>query len=166
MDGFYDLYGILTESTSDRMPSLVDLQGTALSDSVNWEAVLVNRAADANLLKLENMALEMAVKSRSDPLVSVNRNLVRRLALLVANYMGGPVTNPYNMLRAWQSLSQSLKATLGSMVLPLGSLTIGLARHRALLFKVLVLYLIHRRKHFGPGYLFIYTVLFTLLEIL
>ncbi|KAL6183277.1 hypothetical protein ACLB2K_044688 [Fragaria x ananassa] len=137
MDGFYDLYGILTESTSDRMPSLVDLQGTALSDSVNWEAVLVNRAADANLLKLEHMALEMAVKSRSDPLVSVNRNLVRKLALLVANSMGGPVANPYNMLRAWQSLSQSLKTTLGSMVLPLGSLTIGLARHRALLFKAL-----------------------------
>ncbi|XP_050378628.1 probable serine/threonine-protein kinase SIS8 [Argentina anserina] len=137
MDGFYDLYGILTESTSDRMPSLVDLQGTALSDSVNWEAVLVNRAVDANLLKLENMALEMAVKSRSDPLVSVNRYLVRKLALLVANFMGGPVANPYNMLRAWQSLSQSLKATIGSMVLPLGSLTIGLARHRALLFKAL-----------------------------
>ncbi|PRQ15915.1 putative protein kinase TKL-CTR1-DRK-2 family [Rosa chinensis] len=137
MDGFYDLYGILTESTSERMPSLVDLQGTAVSDNVNWEAVLVNRAADANLLKLEQMALEMAVKSRSDLRVTVNRNLVRKLALLVANSMGGPVANPYNMLKAWQNLSQSLKATLGSMVLPLGSLTIGLARHRALLFKAL-----------------------------
>lgn len=125
------------------MPSLVDLQGTPMSDSVTWEAVLVNRAADANLLKLEQMALEMAVKSSSDPLVFVNRNLVRKLALLVANAMGGPVADPYNMLKAWQSLSQSLKGTLGSMVLPLGSLTIGLARHRALLFKVLDLYFIH-----------------------
>ncbi|XP_008240167.1 PREDICTED: serine/threonine-protein kinase EDR1 isoform X2 [Prunus mume] len=137
LDGFYDLYGILMESASERMPSLVDLQGTPVSDSVTWEAVLVNRAADANLLKLEQMALEMAVKSSSDPLVFVNKNLVRKLALLVADYMGGPVADPDNMLRAWQSLSYNLKATIGSMVLPLGSLTIGLARHRALLFKAL-----------------------------
>ncbi|KAF5445490.1 hypothetical protein F2P56_034536 [Juglans regia] len=136
-DGFYDLYGVMTESTSERMPSLVDLQGTPVSDRVTWEAVLVNRAADANLLKLEQRALELAVKSRSNSLVFVGSNLVRTLAILVADYMGGPVGDPDNMLRAWRSLSYSLKATLGSMVLPLGSLTIGLARHRALLFKVL-----------------------------
>ncbi|KAJ6677075.1 SERINE/THREONINE-PROTEIN KINASE TNNI3K-RELATED [Salix viminalis] len=106
LDGFYDLYGIMTESTTDKMPSLVDLQGTPVSDGVTWEAVLVNRAADANLLKFEQKALEMAVKSS-------------------------------NLSRAWRSLSYSLKATLGSMVLPLGSLTIGLPRHRALMFKVL-----------------------------
>ncbi|XP_040996401.1 probable serine/threonine-protein kinase SIS8 isoform X3 [Juglans microcarpa x Juglans regia] len=137
LDGFYDLYGVMAESTSERMPSLVDLQGTPVSDRVTWEAVLVNRAADANLLKLEQRALELAVKSRSNSLVFVGSNLVRKLAILVADYMGGPVGDPESMLRAWQSLSYSLKATLGSMVLPLGSLTIGLARHRALLFKVL-----------------------------
>ncbi|KAM6592448.1 hypothetical protein CsatA_000151 [Cannabis sativa] len=137
LDGFYDLYGILTESTSERMPSLVDLQGTPVSEGVAWEAVLVNKAADSNLLKLEQVALEMAVKSRSDSLVFVNSDLVRKLAVLVANYMGGPVGNPENMLREWQNLTYNLKATHGSMVLPLGSLKIGLARHRALLFKVL-----------------------------
>ncbi|CAK7349609.1 unnamed protein product [Dovyalis caffra] len=137
LDGFYDLYGIMTESTSDRMPSLVDLQGTPVSDGVTWEAVLVNRAADANLLKLEQKALEMAVKSRSECRVSMGSALVQRLAVLVSDYMGGSVGDPSNLSRAWQSLSYSLKATLGSMVLPLGSLTIGLPRHRALMFKVL-----------------------------
>ncbi|KAJ9676839.1 hypothetical protein PVL29_022042 [Vitis rotundifolia] len=137
LDGFYDLYGILMESTSQKMPSLVDLQGTPLSDCVTWEAVLVNRAADANLLKLEQEALVMAVKSRSESLVFVGSDLVQKLAVFVAANMGGPVGDPVNMSKAWQSLSYSLKATLGSMVLPLGSLTIGLARHRALLFKVL-----------------------------
>lgn len=137
LDGFYDLYGILTKTTSERMPSLVDLQGTPLSDNVTWEAVLVNRASDSNLLNLEQKALEMAVKSRSESLASINANLVQNLGILVAHYMGGPVGNPDNMLRAWQSLSYNLKSTLGSMVLPLGSLTIGLARHRALLLKVL-----------------------------
>lgn len=138
LDGFYDLYGILTVSTSERMPSLVDLQGTPVSENVTWEAVLVNKAADSNLLKLEQMALEMAVKSTSDSLVFVNSDLVRKLAVLVANYMGGPVGDPESMLREWQSLTNKLKATIGSMVLPLGSLKIGLARHRALLFKVLL----------------------------
>lgn len=137
VDGFYDLYGVLTASTSGRMPSLVDLQGTPVSENIAWEAVLINRAADSNLLKLEEKALEMAVRSRSASLGLLQSNLVRNLAVLVSDYMGGPVADPENMLRAWQSLGYSLKSTLGSMVLPLGSLTIGMARHRALLFKVL-----------------------------
>ncbi|GMQ11484.1 hypothetical protein CsSME_00054113 [Camellia sinensis var. sinensis] len=136
LDGFYDVYGILMESTPSTMPSLVDLQGPPVSDII-WEAILVNRAADANLLKLEQKAMEMAVKSRSEFLNILGRDLVRKLAALVSDNMGGPVGDPDNMLKAWKSLSNSLKATLGSMVLPLGSLTIGLARHRALLFKVL-----------------------------
>ncbi|KAG5522526.1 hypothetical protein RHGRI_034628 [Rhododendron griersonianum] len=137
LDGFYDLYGILTESTSSRMPSLVDLQGAVVSDNISWEAILVSRAADSNLLKLEQKALEMAVKSRSDFLNVAVGDLVRKLAALVSDYMGGPVGDPDIMFRAWKRLSHSLKESLGSMVLPLGSLTIGLSRHRALLFKVL-----------------------------
>ncbi|MBA0587277.1 hypothetical protein Gorai_000409 [Gossypium raimondii] len=119
------------------MPSLLVLQGKLVSDNVSQEAVLVNRAFDANLLKLERKALAMTAKLRSEPLAFVSSNLVQKLAVLVSDYMGGPVADPDNMSRAWRSLSYSLKATLGSMVLPLGSLTIGLARHRALLFKVL-----------------------------
>ena len=127
----------MTESTSARMPSLVDLQGKPTSDDVTWEAVLVNRAGDSNLLKLEQEAMKMAANSGKDFEVVLNSNLVRKLAIMVADYMGGSVKDPESMSRAWKSLSYSLKATLGSMVLPLGSLTIGLARHRALLFKVL-----------------------------
>lgn len=120
------------------MPSLVDLQGRQISGSVTWEAVLVNRAADYNLLKLEQKAQELAAKSVPDSEVLIDSNLVYKLAEFVADYMGGPVGDPESMRRAWRSLSYSLQATLGSMVLPLGSLTIGLARHRALLFKVLI----------------------------
>ncbi|GMJ13518.1 SUGAR INSENSITIVE 8 [Hibiscus trionum] len=137
LDGFYDLYGILTEPTSERMPSLLDLQGASVSNNASQEAVLVNRAFDANLLKLDQKALELTAKLRSESMAFVSSNLVQKLAVLVSDYMGGPVADPENMSRAWRSLSYSLKATLGSMVLPLGSLTIGLARHRALLFKVL-----------------------------
>ncbi|EOA34207.1 hypothetical protein CARUB_v10021716mg [Capsella rubella] len=138
LDGFYDLYGVLNASSSERIPPLLDLQGTPVSDGVTWEAVLVNRSGDSNLLRLEHMALDIAAKSKSVSSSGfVNSELVRKLAVLVGDYMGGPVVHPDSMLRAWKGLSYSLKATLGSMVLPLGSLTIGLARHRALLFKVL-----------------------------
>ncbi|KAF8407660.1 hypothetical protein HHK36_006795 [Tetracentron sinense] len=137
VDGFYDLYGILAETTSEKMPSLVDLQGTPVSDSISWEVVLVNRAADGNLLKLEQKALMMALESRLEALGVVGNDLVQKLAVLVADYMGGPVGDPDNMSKAWRNLSNRLRETVGSMVLPLGSLTIGLARHRALLFKVL-----------------------------
>lgn len=137
MDGFYDLYGILTVSNEARMPSLIDLQGRPISGNVTWEAVFVNRAADSNLLKLEQKALELTVESRCDSEVVIDTNLVHKLAVFVADYMGGPVGNPESLSKAWRSLSYSLKTTLGSMVLPLGSLTIGLARHRALLFKVI-----------------------------
>ncbi|MFS8019632.1 putative protein kinase TKL-CTR1-DRK-2 family [Helianthus anomalus] len=137
VDGFYDLYGVLSGPTSSKMPSLVDLQSTPVSDNVSWEAVLVNKATDSKLLELEQMALEMAVKSMSESIDSAGQNLVQRLAVLVSDHMGGPIRNPENMVIAWRDFSSRLKGTIGSMVLPLGSLKIGLARHRALLFKVL-----------------------------
>ncbi|KAL8150584.1 hypothetical protein V2J09_020392 [Rumex salicifolius] len=137
LDGFYDVYGVITGSNSSKMPSLVDLQGMSASEAVSWEVILVNKHADANLLKLERKALLLANTVRTKSVLLVSIELVEEIARLVANYMGGPVGDPGNTLRAWKSLTYSLKSTLGSMVLPLGSLTIGLARHRALLFKVL-----------------------------
>ncbi|KAL4578815.1 hypothetical protein LXL04_014946 [Taraxacum kok-saghyz] len=132
IDGFYDLYGILMGPTSSKIPSLVDLQKTPVSDDVKWEAIFVNKAADSKLLQLEQAALDMAVKSMSESV-----KCVQRLAVLVSDHMGGPVVDPDKMLVAWRDLSSTLKSTLGSLVLPLGSLKIGMARHRALLFKVL-----------------------------
>ncbi|XP_019239060.1 PREDICTED: serine/threonine-protein kinase EDR1-like isoform X2 [Nicotiana attenuata] len=137
LDGFYDLYGVLMESNSSKMPSLIDLQRTEVSDHISWEAVLVSKAADSKLLKLEQRALEIAVGLRSQLIDFSDSSLMQKLAVLVSDHMGGPVVDPDSMLLAWRSLSFNLKANLGSMVLPLGSLTIGLARHRALLFKVL-----------------------------
>ncbi|KAI7745662.1 hypothetical protein M8C21_006815, partial [Ambrosia artemisiifolia] len=137
LDGFYDLYGVLTGPTSSKMPSLVDLQATPVSDNVAWEAVLVNKASDSKLLGLEQTALEMTVKSMSESINFAGQTLVQRLAVLVSDHMGGPVGNPEKMSIAWRDFCSKLKESIGSMVLPLGSLNIGLARHRALLFKVL-----------------------------
>lgn len=119
------------------MPSLIDLQGAPISDSVSWEAVLVNRVSDSALLRIEQKALEMAEKSSSGSLLLIDHILVQNLAILVADFMGGPVRDPDQMASQWRNLSCRLKETTGSMVLLLGSFDIGLARHRALLFKVI-----------------------------
>lgn len=137
VDGFYDLYGVVSDSTSDKMPSLVDLQGTPVSDNISWETVLVNRAIDPDLVKLENKALELAVKSKAGSRGFLKSGLVQKLADLVSDSMGGPVGDPDKMLKQWRSASEDLRATLQNKVLPLGRLKVGLARHRALLFKVL-----------------------------
>ncbi|XP_022884927.1 probable serine/threonine-protein kinase SIS8 isoform X2 [Olea europaea var. sylvestris] len=135
LDGFYDLYGI-SMSTSSKMPSLVDLQGIPVSENVSWEAILVNKEADIKLSNLGQKAIEMAVELSPDSVNFVS-NMVKKLATLVSDYMGGPVSDPDDMLISWRNLSYKLKENLETIVLPLGSLTIGLARHRALLFKVL-----------------------------
>ncbi|KAG9160021.1 hypothetical protein Leryth_005762 [Lithospermum erythrorhizon] len=137
LDGFYDLYGVLLEPASPTMPSLVDLQGRRVSDNISWEAILINRAGDSRLLNIEQKALEVALTSRTEFMNYPLDCLVKYIASLVSDHMGGPVKDPDSMLMAWRSLCYNLKARIGSMVLPLGSLTIGLARHRALLFKVL-----------------------------
>ncbi|KAI3796838.1 hypothetical protein L1987_39524 [Smallanthus sonchifolius] len=137
LDGFYDLYGVLTGPTSSKMPTLVDLQATPVLDNVTWEVVLVNKASDSKLLGLEQRALEMTVKSISESISCAGQTSVQRLAVLVSDHMGGPVGDPEKMLIAWRDFSSRLKESIGSMVLPLGSLNIGMARHRALLFKVL-----------------------------
>lgn len=126
----------MVEPNSAKMPSLIDLQGAPFSDNVSWEAVLVNRAEDGDLLKLEKKALIMAREARSQSSDFVEGALVQRLANLVANYMGGIVYDPESMLMSYQKLSSYLRESVGNLVLPLGRLTIGLARHRALLFKV------------------------------
>lgn len=118
------------------MPFLVDLQKTPVSDNVTWEAVVVNKAADSKLLVLEQTALDMAVKSVSESIDGAGHNLVQKLAVLVSDHMGGPVGDPEKMLIDWREFSSRLKTTLGSMVLPLGLLQVGMACHRALLFKV------------------------------
>eukprot|EP01018_Ginkgo_biloba_P004723 Gb_28014 [translate_table: standard] len=137
VDGFYDLYGVVSDSTSEKMPSLVDLQGTPVSNSISWEAVLVNRTTDSDLVKLEQKALSLAIESRVGLQGLLRSGLVQKIANLVADYMGGPVGDPDQMLKCWRTTSKGLRDTLDNMVLPLGCLRVGLARHRALLFKVL-----------------------------
>ncbi|KAM0829711.1 hypothetical protein ACQ4PT_066712 [Festuca glaucescens] len=137
-DGFYDLYITGNGPSSINMPSLSDLRAHPLShNSVNWEAVLVHRGEDPEFMKLEQKALIIALELRRRTSEHVGTVLIHELANLVAKHMGGIIFDPENMSVKYQNMIRSLRTHTESVVVPLGQLKTGLARHRALLFKVL-----------------------------
>ncbi|KAA3468647.1 serine/threonine-protein kinase EDR1-like [Gossypium australe] len=132
VDGFYDVYGLSTDSKlQDKMPSLVDLEKN-LGNS-GFEVVIVNRTIDPALEELLQIAHCVTFDC---PATSIDV-LVQRLAELVTGHMGGPVKDANIVLARWMERSTELRTSLHTSVFPIGSINIGLSRHRALLFKVL-----------------------------
>ncbi len=61
---------------------------------------------------------------------------LQALATVVSDHMGG--ARDYESLsKAYSEFQAQLKDRLQSRILPIGALSVGLARHRALLFKTL-----------------------------
>jgi len=138
LDGFYDVYGGSSDlSSQDKLPSLSELQQIPVSNNLGYEVVLVNRAIDPILEQLEQAALCLALDSGTTELGPVNSGLAQKVADIVANHMGGPVSDANDMLARWAITSYDLRASSNNIVLLLGCLQTGLSRHRALLFKVL-----------------------------
>lgn len=132
LDGFYDVCGLSTETAiQGKMPSLADLETNLVSSG--FEVLLVNRTIDPVLEELIQIAQCIAL----DCPVSKVDILVQRLAELVTGHMGGPVKDANIMLARWMDRSTELRTSLHTSVLPIGSITIGISRHRALLFKVI-----------------------------
>ncbi|CAM6084202.1 unnamed protein product [Calypogeia fissa] len=137
-DGFYEVWGMspyvwsmCTDSNElGRMPPLEKLQAVPPTDST-FEVVLVDRNTDRKLSELEDKAVGLAYES-TDVL-----DMASELAKMVANFMGGLVRSDDLLEKEWQTSSNKLMQTEGTIVLPIGLLRIGLSRHRALLFKVL-----------------------------
>ncbi|XP_027368099.1 probable serine/threonine-protein kinase SIS8 isoform X2 [Abrus precatorius] len=138
MDGFYDVYGI-TSNLAERgkMPLLVDLQTKPVSGDVDCEVVLVNRVVDVELSQLERKACSLLDECCVSGLGLILSGLLQKLADVVVSRMGGPVGNADKITKRWAMRSCELRDSLGTIVLPLGCLDVGLSRHRALLFKVL-----------------------------
>lgn len=132
VDGFYDVFGLYNDSAMQgKMPSIADLEANPGSSS--FEVVIVNPTIDPALEELMQIAHCIALDC---PVTEIGI-LVQRLAELVTNHMGGPVKDANIILARWTETSTELRTSLHTSVLPLGSLNIGLSRHRALLFKVL-----------------------------
>ncbi|KAK8589390.1 hypothetical protein V6N13_088240 [Hibiscus sabdariffa] len=132
VDGFYDVYGLSTDSgTQGKMPSLTDLEASLGNSSL--EVVIVKRTIDPSLEELLQIAHCISLDC---PSTNVGI-LVQRLSELVTGHMGGPVKDANMILSKWIERSTELRTSLHTSVLPIGSINIGLSRHRALLFKVL-----------------------------
>lgn len=139
-DGFYLIHGmdpyVWTMCTdlqeNGRIPSLELLKSIDSSIGSSVEAVLVDRRSDPGLKELHNRVLSISCSCIT------TKEVVDQLAKLVCSRMGGLAsTGEDDLVSVWREGSDDLKDCLGSVVVPVGSLSIGLCRHRALLFKVL-----------------------------
>ncbi|PIM98663.1 Tyrosine kinase [Handroanthus impetiginosus] len=139
-DGFYSIHGMdpyMWAMCSDlqesgRIPSLESLKTVDPAVMSSVEVIAIDRRGDLSLRELQNRI--QALSSGSITMEEV----VDQLAKLVSIHMGGATSNGEDDLTTiWKERSDDLKDCLGSVVLPIGSLSVGLCRHRSLLFKVL-----------------------------
>ncbi|KAK3009808.1 hypothetical protein RJ639_014016 [Escallonia herrerae] len=138
MDGFYDVYGTSSNLvTQGKMPLLVDLETVTVSDDVDYEVVLVNRTTDMELQQLEERLCKESLEGQAVEKGLIVNSLIQKIADLVVDKMGGPVSDADEMLKRWTLRRNELRNCLNTIILPLGCLDVGLSRHRALLFKVL-----------------------------
>lgn len=136
-DGFYDVCGApMDPAFQVKFPSLSSLRAVPGGQGIAYVAILVNRERDPMLKHLEGRAMSIAAQSRAERGGVASAELVQKIASLVVDAMGGVVEDADGMNREWSTKSRELCAGLNAIVLPLGSLGIGLSRHRSLLFKV------------------------------
>ncbi|KAL8261515.1 hypothetical protein R6Q59_025564 [Mikania micrantha] len=141
-DGFYSILGMdpymwmmcNDSEEGKRLPSLLALKAVN-SSSTSMEVVLVDRYRDSRLRDLEDRAQELYFSAEN------NRMLAEKLGKLVASTMGGSFESEQDDLHArWESASTRLRDHQNGILVPVGSLSVGLCRHRAILFKKLADY--------------------------
>ncbi|KAL2533576.1 Serine/threonine-protein kinase CTR1 [Abeliophyllum distichum] len=139
-DGFYSIHGIdpyvwavCTDlQESGHIPSIESLKIIDPAALSSIEVISVDRRSDPSLKELQNW-----IHNVSSSCINT-KEVVDQLANLVCNRMGCAASNGEDdLVTIWKERSNGLKDCLGSIVLPIGSLSVGLCRHRALLFKVL-----------------------------
>lgn len=142
-DGFYNILGMNPylwvmcneDEEGSRMPTLMSLKEIEPSET-SMEVVLVDRRGDSRLKELEDKAQELYCASESTLV------LVEQLGKLVAIYMGGSfLWEQGDLHKRWKLASRRLRDFHKCIVLPIGSISMGLCRHRAILFKKLADYI-------------------------
>ncbi|MED6162076.1 copper transport protein ctr1 [Stylosanthes scabra] len=139
-DGFYLIYGmdsyVWTVCTdlqeNGRIPSVDTLKSVDPGIDSSLEVVLVDRRSDPTLKDLLSRVHSISCSSITPT------EVVDQLSKLVCSCMGGSASiGEDDFFSVWRDCSNDLKDCLGSVVVPIGSLSVGLCRHRAILFKVL-----------------------------
>ncbi|CAA7034002.1 unnamed protein product [Microthlaspi erraticum] len=138
-DGFYMINGLdpyiwtlcIDLHESGRIPSIESLRAVDSGADSSLEAILVDRRSDPSFKELHNRVHDISCSCIT------TKEVVDQLAKLVCNRMGGPVImGEDELVPMWKECIDGLKECL-KVVVPIGSLSVGLCRHRALLFKVL-----------------------------
>ncbi|XP_010543468.1 PREDICTED: serine/threonine-protein kinase CTR1-like isoform X2 [Tarenaya hassleriana] len=138
-DGFYMIHGLdpyiwtlcVDLQESGRIPSIESLRSAESGDESALEVILVDRRSDPSFKELHNRVHDISCSCIT------TKEVVDQLAKLVCNHMGGPATTEEEDLAPiWTDCIDGLKECF-KLVVPIGSLSVGLCRHRALLFKVL-----------------------------
>ncbi|XVE95172.1 hypothetical protein REPUB_Repub02eG0073200 [Reevesia pubescens] len=142
-DGFYNILGmnpylwVMCNEFEEgrRLPPLMSLKEIEPSET-SMEVVLVDKRCDKRLKELEDKAQELYCASENTLV------FVEKLGKLVAIYMGGtfPVEQG-DLHKRWKLVSKRFRDFQKCIVLPIGSLSMGLCRHRAILFKKLADYI-------------------------
>ncbi|PKA57203.1 Serine/threonine-protein kinase CTR1 [Apostasia shenzhenica] len=138
-DGFYMIRGmdpfvwtLCTDVKEEsRIPSIESLKIIQLSES-SIEVILIDKYYDSELRQLTNLAVGLSSSCAN------TKEIVEQLAKLVCTQMGGAASGEeYGLLPRWKECSEALKNSALSVVISIGKLSVGLCRHRALLFKIL-----------------------------
>ncbi|KAL0708938.1 hypothetical protein Bca4012_015916 [Brassica carinata] len=138
-DGFYMIDGMdpyiwtlcIDLHESGRIPSIGSLRAVESGVDSSLEAILVDRRSDPAFKELHNRVHDISCSCIT------TKEVVDQLAKLICNRMGGPVImGEDELVPMWKECINGLKECF-KVVVPIGSLSVGLCRHRALLFKVL-----------------------------
>ncbi|KAK7277253.1 hypothetical protein RIF29_18404 [Crotalaria pallida] len=138
-DGFYLIHGMdaYTWTISSDMqnlgmiPSFESLMSIKPYDDSTIAVVAIDKSRDSGLRELQSRVLGLSSKWIT------TKDATDQLANIVCSRMGGGSSTEENLGTGWKDCIQILKGCLHSVVLPIGSLPVGLCVHRALLFKVL-----------------------------
>ncbi|XP_020597259.1 serine/threonine-protein kinase CTR1-like [Phalaenopsis equestris] len=138
-DGFYMIQGmdpfVWTLCTDvhegSRIPTLESFKFIQPNES-SINVIIVDRYSDPELRQLHNLAAGISSS------FATTKEIVEQIAKLVCVQMGGAAMDEeHDLLPRWKESSKDLKDFSRSVVIPVGTLSVGLCRHRALLFKIL-----------------------------
>ncbi|KAI8906785.1 armadillo-type protein [Gorgonomyces haynaldii] len=124
-DGFYDMGH---RGTTNTFPNLPELQKLPVDN--RREVILVDSKEDPAFLELVN-SITQSIQGSSAI------EAVQKIALRVADVMGGPVAPEQLADFQFKFKITELKVKLQSNVIPIGSIEVGTFYHRALLFKAI-----------------------------
>ncbi|KAK4789138.1 hypothetical protein SAY86_020457 [Trapa natans] len=137
LDGFYNILGMNPSlwfmcnnlEEGKKPPPLISL-GEVEPSETSMEVILLDKREDLRLKELEDKAQELHCGAENTFV------LVKELGKLVAVSMGGAFPlEQGDLYRQWKADSGRLKDFHKRVVLPIGRLSAGLCRHRAILFK-------------------------------